>query len=67
VLAWQSNWKSTFIDKSLIEMLMHLPFAHLWCLNALPFSETAELGGWDFGDEIEMIAESKKRSGVMVC
>jgi len=39
------------------------PFARLWCLNALPISETAELGGWDFGDEIEMIAESRKLSG----
>jgi hypothetical protein len=48
-------------------MLLHLPFAHLWCLNALPISETAELGGRDFGDVIEKIAQSKKLSGVMDC
>ncbi|MEX0995831.1 MAG: hypothetical protein WDZ45_02135 [Flavobacteriaceae bacterium] len=39
------------------------PFAHLWCLNALPISETAELGGLDFGDGTGMIAQSKKPSG----
>jgi len=51
-----SNVKVSLFDTFYYVNALHLPFAHLWCLNALPISETAELGGWDFEDEIEMIA-----------